>query len=62
MSRADREGLSLGYRMMWRIRYVGMHVYGPAQLGEFDDPHERLKRERAQRVATARQSREDRGR
>ena len=33
MAKADREGLSLGYRIMWRIKYAGLHVFGPAQLG-----------------------------
>jgi hypothetical protein len=52
--KADREGLSLLYRIVWRIRYVGMHMYGPAQLDGQSDPHERLKRERQQKVDAAR--------
>jgi hypothetical protein len=54
---ADREGLSLSYRLRYRIRYIGMHLYGPAQLGEADDPHRRLERERAAKVETARRAR-----
>ena len=55
--KADREGLSLLYRMVWRIRYIGMHMYGPAQLDAQRDPHERLKRERQQKVDAARRAR-----
>lgn len=55
--KADREGLSLGYRIMYRIKYVGMHVFGPAQLGEQQDPHMRLKRQREAKVAAARKAR-----
>lgn len=49
----DNTGLSLGYRTMWRIRYMGVSVFGPAQLDPDDDPKERLKRERERRVAAA---------
>ena len=38
MDQHDREGLSLGYRFIWRLKYVGMHVFGPAQLGDDSDP------------------------
>ena len=50
---ADNTGLSLGYRVMWRIRYIGASAFGPAQLGDAMDPKENLKRERAARVAAA---------
>lgn len=60
MSRADREGLSLGYRIGWRLRYVATSVFGPAQLGT-DDPQAVLRRERDDRVAAARRARADRG-
>jgi hypothetical protein len=55
--KADREGLSLLYRIVWRIRYIGMHMYGPAQLDGQSDPHERLKRERQEKVQAARRAR-----
>lgn len=58
--KADREGLSLGYRVMYRIKYLGWHLFGPAQLGEHDDPHMKLKREREAKVAAARQARLER--
>jgi hypothetical protein len=59
MSRkSDNEGLSLGYRILYRIRYIGLHVFGPAQLGETDDPHAQLRRERAAKVAAAKAARE----
>lgn len=60
MSRADNEGLSLGYRILYRIRYAGLMLYGPAQLGSEADPVERLKRERAAKVAAARRARLER--
>ena len=56
-TKCDREGLSLGYRILYRIKYFGWHLYGPAQLGEHDDPHMKLKRERDAKVAAARASR-----
>jgi hypothetical protein len=49
--------LSLGYRIFYRIRYIGLHLFGPAQLGEAEDPHARLKRERERKVAAARRAR-----
>jgi hypothetical protein len=51
---SDHEGLSLGYRVLYRIRYVGLHLYGPAQLGDAEDPHVRLRRERERKVDAAR--------
>ncbi|HQY34895.1 MAG TPA: hypothetical protein PLS68_13090 [Actinotalea sp.] len=57
MAKADREGLSLGYRIMWRIKYAGLHVFGPAQLGTEADPQARLVRQREARVAAARAAR-----
>jgi hypothetical protein len=57
VKKTDREGLSLLYRIVWRIRYIGMHMYGPAQLDGESDPHERLKRERQQKVDAARRVR-----
>ena len=59
MSRkADREGLSLAYRIGYRVRWIGMHLYGPAQLGDAEDPHRRLERQRAAKVASAQKARE----
>ena len=55
--KADNEGLSLGYRVLYAIKYGGMHLYGPAPLGEHDDPHARLRRQRAAKVAAAREAR-----
>lgn len=51
---APRTKLSLGYRLWWGVRYTAYFVLGPAQLGEADDPHARLRREREQREAAAR--------
>ena len=58
MSRTtENEGLSLGYRLMWRLKYTGLHVFGPAQRGDERDPQRRLERERAARVEAARTAR-----
>jgi len=56
-ARADHEGLSLGYRMLYRVKIMGLSVFGPAQLDDRDDPRSRLKRERAAKVDAARQKR-----
>ncbi len=58
MSRTtENEGLTLGYRFMWRLKYAGLHVFGPAQLGDERDPQRRLERERAAKVEAARAAR-----
>lgn len=49
----DNTGLSLGYRVMWRIRFAANDVYGPASRQPGLNPREQLRVERAQRVATA---------
>jgi hypothetical protein len=53
VARSDNEGLSLGYRILYRVRYIGLHIFGPAQLGDAEDPHARLRRERERKVAAA---------
>ncbi len=53
----DNEGLSLGYRFIWRLKYTGLQVFGPAQLGDERDPQRRLERERAAKVEAARAAR-----
>lgn len=57
MSKADREYLTLGYRVGWRIRSLALNVFGPAQMGR-DDPQLRLQRERSARAASVRRARE----
>ncbi|HET6968848.1 MAG TPA: hypothetical protein VFI44_11240 [Ornithinibacter sp.] len=57
MGKAEVEGLSIGYRIGWRLRYLATSVFGPAQLGTADDPQLRLRRERERRVAAARTAR-----
>jgi hypothetical protein len=54
--RSDHEGLSLAYRIGWRMRSLGWHLYGPAELQGDEDPQERLRRERQARVAAARRA------
>ena len=54
MSRhAGSEGLSLGYRLVYRVRHAGLSLFGPAQLGEEEDPRRRLEREREAKVREA---------
>lgn len=62
MSRSSK-GLSIGYRIGYRLRMIGLTLFGPAQLGEGNDPKLRLAREREARQArarTARRARDDR--
>ena len=56
--RSGGSGLTLGYRIGYRLRMIGLTVFGPAQLGESNDPKLRLERERAERVAAARARRQ----
>jgi len=57
MDKADNEGLSWDYRLWYSIKYVGLHVFGPAQLTSEVDPQSRLKRRRAAMVSAARSGR-----
>jgi hypothetical protein len=49
----SKNGLSIGYRIGYRIRMFALTIFGPAQLGEGNDPKARLERERAARIARA---------
>jgi hypothetical protein len=62
MAQGRNEGLSLGYRLLYGIRYLGWHLFGPAHLTPEDDPQMKLKREREARVQAARASRVERER
>lgn len=53
----DNTGLSLGYRMGWRLEYIGVSIFGPAQHVPASDPKRRLRRERARRVIAAHEAR-----
>ena len=54
MDRTSRnEGLSLWYRFRWRVRYILVNVFGPARLGDDNDPAAALRRERQERVEQA---------
>lgn len=54
-------GLSLGYRIRWRLTWLLLHVAGPASLSDDLDPRRRMERERAARVARANGPRTARG-
>jgi hypothetical protein len=47
----NRDGLTLGYRFMWRLNWLLLHVAGPAEQSDDMDPRRRMERERAERVA-----------
>ncbi len=53
---SQNEGLSLWYRFGWRVRYILLNIFGPAQLGDHD-PSTELRRERQARAEQARRSR-----
>ena len=57
MGKPQNEGLSLGYRLGYRIQMLMWEVFGPAQLGAGDDPQMRLRSRREAKVAAARESR-----
>ena len=54
---SNNDGLSLRYRITWRLTWLLLHVAGPADLGDAD-PRRRMERERAERVTRARAARE----
>jgi hypothetical protein len=47
------DGLSLGYRIRWRLTWLLLHVAGPASLSDELDPRRRMECERAAKVARA---------
>lgn len=57
MGKPENEGLSLGYRLGYRIQMAMYEIFGPAQLGSRDDPQMRLRRRRQAKVEAARAAR-----
>ena len=49
--------LSLAYRIGYQLRMAGLSLFGPAQLGETNDPKARLRREREAKEAALRTGR-----
>ncbi|MEO7058470.1 MAG: hypothetical protein ABI083_01990 [Lapillicoccus sp.] len=49
--RHSGSGLPWRYRLSYRLQMIGLSVFGPAQLGETNDPKLRLERERAERIS-----------
>ena len=45
------DGLSLAYKIRWRLIWLLLHIAGPATLPDHLDPRRRMERERAARVA-----------
>ncbi|HET8988476.1 MAG TPA: hypothetical protein VFN43_08185 [Humibacillus sp.] len=61
MSRSSRsEGLSLAYRLGYRLRLAALSLLGPAELDELTDPKARLRRERERKIEAARAARDSR--
>ncbi|HEV7196766.1 MAG TPA: hypothetical protein VGN19_12560 [Pedococcus sp.] len=60
MGKSEREGLSMGYRVRYRLRRMILQIYGPAQLGDSEDPLAKLANERAAKVEAARSAAERR--
>ncbi|GAB3621206.1 hypothetical protein [Glutamicibacter sp. PS] len=52
----DTTGLSRGYRVLWRLKYLGLSIFGPAERTIETSPRERVKWERAVRVLRAHQA------
>ncbi len=49
----DTTGLSLNYRVLWRLKYLGLSIFGPAERDFTSSPRERHKWDRAYRVLKA---------
>lgn len=54
---ADKDGLSLGYKIGYNIRRVLFSIFGPAQQSGNNDPLYRLHRERERKIAEAKAKR-----
>lgn len=52
----DTTGLSTGYRAFWRLKYLGLSIFGPADRSIEASPRERVKWERAYKVFNAHQA------
>lgn len=55
------DGLSLGYRLGWRVRRVMVSLFGPAQLGGEEDPTQQLYAERKAKIAEAKAKKDQPG-
>ncbi len=55
--RPGGSGLPWRYRLSYRLQIIGLSVFGPAQLGETNDPKQRLERDRAERISRLRADR-----
>ena len=59
MASSRSKGLSVGFRIGYRLRMIGLTLFGPAQLGEGNDPKARLVADREARLARARAERQN---
>lgn len=53
----DTTGLDIGYRLVWRLEYAGLTIFGPAQFASDADPKSKLRLDRARRVKAAHEER-----
>ncbi|UYQ77563.1 hypothetical protein OF385_16360 [Glutamicibacter sp. JL.03c] len=49
----DTTGLGVGYRVLWRLKYLGLSIFGPAERRVDSSPRERIKWDRAMKVKAA---------
>lgn len=52
----DITGLSLRYRALWRLKFLGLSIFGPAERSVATSPRERIKWDRAMMVLRAHQT------
>lgn len=50
---SDTTGLSARYRTFWRLKYLGLSIFGPAERRVLASPRERIKWDRAVKVMRA---------
>lgn len=50
---ADLTGLTRRYRFIWRLKYLGFSIFGPADQPVHRSPKEHLKWQRARKVLAA---------
>ena len=53
---SDTTGLSVGYRIFWRLKYLGLSIFGPAERRVQASPPERKKIDSAKKVMRAQEA------
>lgn len=57
MNVKDTTGLGLGYRLIWRLEYAGLTIWGPAEMTTGSDPKSKLRLERALKIQAGHEKR-----